>query len=90
MPMSERLFKINLDELETIRLVCQVNQCGGVAELSLGQLAAKTSPTCPACGGSFINDHRLPHQALAKAIEQIRGQNASVRVEFVLPDNTAN
>lgn len=84
--MSERLIRIMLDELQTVRLVCQASKCSGVAEISVSQLATKADPKCPACGASLVNDSRLPHQTLAQAIEQIRGQSASVRFEFVLPD----
>lgn len=95
--MSMRLLKLFFNELKTVRIICQHNDCNGVVELSLEQLEkaadSRSRPCqCPVCGVSFhtttatmevIND---PLSLLARTARSLAGAEHRFRIEFVLPD----
>src|SRR5436853_624933 len=52
--MAEKILKVSLSELETVRLVCKRENCGGVAEIPTARLEALVgSVQCPSCGQGF-------------------------------------
>ena len=91
--VAEKILKIPLSELATIRLVCKRQNCGGVAEIPVSRL--RNSPsldkwTCPSCNQAFS----VPViggpgglgglNALGKSLNNL-ARTADMTVEFVVP-----
>lgn len=87
--MSEKILRIFLDELDTVRIVCQHANCGGIIEYPLERLRAKFQNVneCPLCKEDF-GGRGSPLYALAEAIENLKFVSKRVKVEFVLDDPT--
>jgi hypothetical protein len=70
--MSEKFLRIFLDELETIRIVCQNGKCGAVIELKTSNLGKLTNfINCPLCRTSIRGtDNHLA--ALASALDGLK------------------
>jgi hypothetical protein len=100
--MRENILKILLDELRTLRLLCQGEKqgakCGAVFEFHIDRLGDAFRPAeggppsfaCPFCKTSFhpSSFQQLdPISALVKAINDMRAVRR-VNVEFVLPART--
>ena len=83
-----------LQELHTVRLICQKDGCNAVVELTISQLAKDQPSHCPVCGKTLVfSDHpsSATLQQLAVAIEKARepGLAKLVKVEFVMPEKPA-
>ena len=86
--MAEKIIKVPLDELQTIRFICKRQGCGGVVEFPTARLTGPVGLTCPSCNQPFpvsqigsIGGLR----ALGMAITNLTGNN-DFEVEFVVPD----
>lgn len=89
--VSEHVFKFLLDELDTVRIVCQSSVCGAVLEIPVGDVPRvfQQIGRCKVCGADF--DRRTAENPnsvvdLAKAITAAKDAKERYRVEFVLPD----
>jgi len=52
--MVEKIIKIPLAELRTVRFACQRHNCGGVAEVAVERLGALPGAVlCPSCNTAF-------------------------------------
>jgi hypothetical protein len=89
--VAEKILKIPLSELATIRLICKRQNCGGVAEIPVSRLVALVGQvTCPSCNQAFS----VPViggpgglgglKALGKSLENL-APTADMMVEFVVP-----
>jgi len=88
--MPENILKIPLRELETIRLVCQRENCGGVAEIPARRLEALVGQVqCPSCSQPFSIKHVgniSGLKALGMAVKNLTDEN-DFSVEFLLSDS---
>lgn len=91
--MSERVLKILLSELKTVRLKCQRQTCKSVVEVSVERLEqmfeGRDAPACPVCQGSYqhIDGSRpSPFAHFAVAVKRLQQCKDSVEIEFVMPD----
>lgn len=89
--MTETTIRVLLSELETIRIICRIHNCGGVSELSLDKLRKtdRDRIDCPQCGATLIEltrpDRSKPDQplvALAELIVKLKSLTAAYSVEF--------
>jgi predicted Zn finger-like uncharacterized protein len=87
--MSERLFRFQLSELKTARLVC--GQCKAVVEVPMDKLALQSQPMrCSVCGQYFTDHEQGNHlHDFARAVQFIVGMADKVHVEFTIPDKTS-
>lgn len=85
--MSEKILRLLLDELTTVRLLCQNKGCGGVVEYPLERLRGKFqfANACPLCGTEF-GGSGSPIYDLAAAIDRVKDMGERVKVEFILAD----
>jgi hypothetical protein len=88
--VSERILRIPLSELKTVRFHCkanEVNPCSGTIEVPIED-AGRVPLKCPTCGAEF----RRPHidGALKNLVTAFRSlsDNDVVDLEFVFPDST--
>ena len=96
--MSEKLLKILLSELNTVRLVCQGKRqdgapCGATIEMPLDRLDSAFAMRCACqfCGTPFAvsspdGTAKSPFPELVAAFRNLNAISRNVRVEFVLPD----
>jgi hypothetical protein len=88
--MSEHLWKFFLNELATVRLVCQAQQgsapCGAAVEVTLDHILHRNGPiTCQACG-NFLRAPRAMGGGdyLTIFAEAVKGlQAAGLQIEFI-------
>jgi len=84
----EKTLNISLNELDTIRLVCQQEDCGGVASMPVSRLEALTGAVlCPSCARAFKVEAIGAVgglKALGMALRNLSGNE--LNVEFVVPD----
>lgn len=89
--MSERILKVLLSELATVRLRCKHDGCGTVFEMPLRSLADRKYEKCPVCARPLVefpkNEHCYGLNDLAKAIAFIETQK-NLGVEFVIPEQS--
>jgi rRNA maturation protein Nop10 len=73
--MSERILRILLEELKTLRLVCR--SCGDAVELAIDKLDTPLTRDayCPGCGGPLrsIHPHTTAPDVFDKLALAIRG-----------------
>lgn len=86
--MPETILKIMLEELKTVRLVCQADSCGAVIEFGIEKLAS--APTkCPVCAAEFhdpTSDKQKGYLSeLFTALHHLEFVRGRVKVQFVLP-----
>lgn len=85
--MSERLFKFLLSELETVRITCVKEQCGFTIESSVANLPKVAELICPFCKTAFDPDRVLSG---LMAVPQLAKLSHRLKIEFVLPDPSAD
>lgn len=86
--MSETILRFFIDELVTIRVLCQNKRCMGVIEYQVDQLHDKFRHTnaCPLCTAEFGGPEKARLLAeLGLAFEHFKMVQDRIRVEFVLP-----
>lgn len=88
--MSERILRFFLDELKTVRLVCQNETCKGVVEMKIGPMM--TVPhICPVCNSELYDSKTAGQvnllESLLRTFPRVADLKGRVKVEFVLPDN---
>lgn len=88
--MSEKILKFLLDELKTVRLVCQATGCGAAIEFSCEHLQ-QTPTKCPVCGAHFFDvasdkPQRDYIKNLLLALHHLEFVRERVKIEFVMPD----
>ncbi len=89
--MAEKILNLPLEDLGIIRLVCQQNDCGGIAEMPVSRLEALTGGIlCPSCSRPFdvkqvgsIGGLKAVGISLSNLLN-----NANFKVEFVIRDLT--
>ena len=89
--VMEKKLTISLDEIKTVRLLCNIGGCQGVVELPVNRLIGMTqTPECPACGRRF-QVRRLAHLGdhyslalLGTALQDLASEG-DYSVEIVLP-----
>jgi hypothetical protein len=88
--MAEKIIKIPLEELITVRLVCGQDNCGGAVELPISRLEALTGAAlCPSCNRAFAVKKIGGEQgigglkALGLAVSNLTGDKG-FRVEFLI------
>jgi hypothetical protein len=75
--MTETVLRVSLDELQTVRIVCRQEGCGGVIELPLADMTTRRSglDCCPVCSAQFARafppDEHLFLQ-IAQAIAKLK------------------
>lgn len=88
MVMAEAILRIPLTELQTIRLVCKRDNCGGVAEIPTMRLDAIVGQVrCPSCGQTF-NAKQVGSMNALKGLGLVIKSLATEEgfaVEFVVP-----
>jgi len=84
--MSERILKILLSELKTVRLLCQAKGCQGITELPVSKL--KKGMTCPLCREEFDASGFYALHELATAFRLLDSVKDHVQLEFVVPDSS--
>jgi hypothetical protein len=85
--MSRKLLAFLLSELETVRLICQKENCGGVIECRLDRLGDEfLKLECPICKDLYRDTSGKPEplSRLANAIRELRKHEKRVIVEFVI------
>jgi hypothetical protein len=96
--MSKELLSIFLDELATVRIVCQKSDCGAVTEVPLASLAKlfaiPKEPVCPHCGQDFRIYQKAgtgvnPFPALAEAVANLLAIDGRVKLEFAIETKKA-
>jgi len=89
----ERVFKIMLEDLKVLRLVCARDGCGAVIEMSLEQFLRESHHQCPACGNSYrttqADGSPSPLAMMAKGIHALAKSKETFRIQFVIPDKSA-
>jgi len=86
--MSEKLLRLFLSELTTIRIINQSPLCGAVTEIAVEQLGkAFRQAACPVCGNPFSQQtgDPSPFGPLADAIQKLNALESQVKVQFVIP-----
>jgi len=84
----EKNLKVDLSELKIVRLVCDMANCGGVAEMPTDRLQGLTGQVlCPSCSQPFIvkaigSIDGL--KALGMSLQNLIG-DSGFSVEFVVP-----
>ena len=86
--MSEKSLRVSLNELNTVRVVCENKQggqrCGAVIETSLAKLG--NVHRCPLCNQALFSDGVSPLNVLANVVRELVQEKEHAHVEFVLPD----
>jgi hypothetical protein len=88
--MSERVLRVLLSELSTIRVRCTRPNCGVVYEMALKDLAARNYNGCPVCRQPLVEQtageahYSLSHLASAM-LYHVEQKNA--QIEFVIPQD---
>lgn len=94
--MSETLLKILIDELCTLRIVC--DRCGTVLELPIDKLDGGGQVMdlfCPCkCGPAYRIPSTHRSDAFAKLADAVRelkhlGQSHGCKIEFIFPEKPA-
>jgi hypothetical protein len=84
--MSELVTKIDLDDLNTIRVICQNKDCGAIIEGGLDRIHRLLAQShCPMCSTSFKQGIDSPINQLAHAITTLSNMGDRVCIEFVVP-----
>jgi hypothetical protein len=89
--MSEKLLKILLSELATVRIHCHGPHCHTIMEMPLRELAEKKLDEllcCPHCSHDFdpMQTNKSQLVAFARVAEELLKQKNLVELEFVIPD----
>lgn len=85
--MAEKIIKIPVSELSSVRLICQHKDCGGVAEIPSRRLEALTGENipCPSCGRAFKLNKVADVGGLKALGMMLTALNSSEsRLEFVI------
>jgi hypothetical protein len=91
--MSEKVLKIPLEDLETLRITCKGKECGVTIEVPLQHVGALLGKggvyNCHNCNAPFYSQRKTtetnrPFDSLAETISILKGMNEKVKVEFVL------
>ncbi len=90
--VAEKVLRIPLEELETVRIACRNENCGGTVEIPVVRLDALVAAVlCPSCGHPFAVKQigQLGGlRALGMALKNLVG-NETFGAEFVIVDPTA-
>jgi hypothetical protein len=85
--MSEKILKVLLSDLHTVRVLCK--QCRAIVELSLEDLAKKyQSGYCPICKACLVAPSDNTIVDLSNAIRGLQELHQHLNIEFLLPDKT--
>lgn len=89
--MSEKLLRILLGELSTVRIRCRGPHCRTITEMPLTELADKKPDEllkCPHCGHDFdpLKTARNPLVDFARMAEEILERANCYEVQFTLPE----
>lgn len=89
--VHKRLYSVPMAALQTARVTCRRNDCGGVAEVPVAKLYKVASAKCPACGEDFYfgTDNPNPLSRLRAVLDELGQLKQYVTVEFVVPDDAA-
>jgi hypothetical protein len=86
--MSRKLLAFLMSELKTVRIICQQDGCGVIAEIPIEELDSKMSgPNCLFCKRPFTAVPDNPFVLLAKAARKFKLCSNEVQIEFVIPDD---
>ena len=87
--MSRELLVFLLNELKTVRLICQNKDCGRIAEMTIEQLGlpGTQESKCRFCNFDFdpIGAAGPPLAAFARSVLKIQELSNRFQIEFVLP-----
>jgi len=88
--MSERVLRVLLSELATVRIRCLRPECGMVYEMTLAAMKDRNFTACPCCRQPLVlhtkGEFGYDLSDLAKTIAYLaNAQAGTVGVEFVLP-----
>ena len=85
--MSEEILRVFLEDLKTLRIVCQ--QCGAVIELDAGVAGVKMKANeCPVCHAGFSLTNGVdpsecnPFRELARVFAYLETVKSKVKIEF--------
>lgn len=81
--MSERVLKVLLSELHTVRIICK--KCTAVTEMTAKQVSGISEYNCLGCG--ILISAKTPLRNLASALDGVKNSDA-VEVQFVIPETT--
>jgi hydrogenase maturation factor HypF (carbamoyltransferase family) len=86
--MSEKLLKLFLDDLKSIRIVCR--NCGSAIEIPIDKLhhaSAVVCPGCPPTEKTLLRSAKSDNLArLAAALTELK-MSKDFNVEFVVPES---
>ena len=82
---------VPISDLTTVRLTCRLNKCGGVSELPVSRLADPVYFKCPLCQQDLRRSSQTaaandPLTILGTVVESLRGMEANLGIEFLIPD----
>lgn len=83
--MTETVTWVALSELKTVRITCNIGQCGASVEVRLDQMKQGTGRLrCPVCGQEFVQlyGNEDPFADLAKAASMLLTMQKNFHVEF--------
>ena len=87
--MSEKVLRICLSELTTVRILCQGQNgrsCSGIVELTIeAMVETYKDQKCPLCGSNITNTSPNYLECLGRSILRLKEQNG-LRLEFVIKD----
>lgn len=72
--MTETILRIQLNDLETVRIVCGQDGCKGVIEIPLAEMATRRPGLdhCPLCSSEFARFFPRTEQPLVEFAEVVR------------------
>jgi hypothetical protein len=79
--VSERILKVLLSELQTVRIICK--KCAAVAEMTAKQVNGISEYNCLGCG--ILISAKTPLRNLASALDGVKNSDA-VEVQFIIPE----
>lgn len=80
--MRKNLLEVSSTELQTARIKCVRNDCGGIVEVPVSKLGRAFK--CPLCSEDF---HTKPLAALRDTLEELGQLSKYFSVSFVIPDD---
>jgi hypothetical protein len=83
--MSEKMIRVKLSELATIRIVCKKATCGGISEVPIAEVERLIGGKCRHCEQSLRVGNEDALASLAEAIKNLTAIKNKVEVEFEIP-----
>ncbi len=83
--MSKTLLSVMIEELETIRLICQNPDCRCVAEFKASKLEGAPYFQCQFCGVVFTEPDNKMLSDFVCSMKLLKNARKKLGVEFIIP-----